>query len=136
MKLSITNGNDMHLQHHELYMIHINILLNTVARASFSNAHISMYVWFLVSKVVNLSGPQTQVFSPVKIKEEKPENVLPGVEERLRNIEDHLKIKTGNIKLNYLSLAGILLSELLVITNPVLAIKRVTCFWSMALHCH
>lgn len=48
-----------------------------------------------VSKVVNLHGPQTQITSPLKIKEEKPDDVLPGVEERLRNIEEHLKIKTG-----------------------------------------
>ena len=54
------------------------------------------YYYFLVSKVVNVHGPQTQV-SPVRIKEEKTETELPGVEERLRNIEEHLKIKSGKL---------------------------------------
>lgn len=49
-----------------------------------------------VCRVVNLQGPQTQVISPGKIKQEKTEEVLPGVEERLHNIEEHLKIKTGS----------------------------------------
>lgn len=49
-----------------------------------------------VSRVINLQGPQTQIAVPTKLKEEKTEEVLPGVEERLCNIEEHLKIKTGH----------------------------------------
>jgi hypothetical protein len=52
---------------------------------------------FIVSRVINLQGPQTQITVPTKLKEEKTEDVLPGVEERLCNIEEHLKLKTGKI---------------------------------------
>lgn len=55
--------------------------------------------------MVNLHGPQTLITSPLKIKEEKPDDVLPGVDERLRNIEEHLKIKSGTC-INILFIVG------------------------------
>ena len=62
---------------------------------------------FTVTRVVNLQGPQTQVtqsdLTPVVIKKEPVEDpeFSSGMEERLQNIEKHLKLDKSRCCLCY-----------------------------------